>query len=90
MDKSKDAAGAPPLKKQQKRQDEDSACYFCGKGGHVRNDCIKYHTWRVKKRTPFILVCFEVNLTSVPKHTWWIDSGATTHISVLIQGYLSC
>ena len=29
-------------------------------------------------------------MTSVPKHTWWIDSGATTHISVSMQGCLSC
>ena len=28
-------------------------------------------------------------MTSVPKHTWWIDSGATTHISVSMQGCLS-
>ncbi|CAH9111538.1 unnamed protein product, partial [Cuscuta europaea] len=36
------------------------------------------------------LVCCEVNLTSVPKDTWWVDSGATTHISVSMQGCLSC
>ena len=35
------------------------------------------------------LVCSEVNLTSVPKHTWWINSGATTHISVSLQSCLS-
>ena len=29
-------------------------------------------------------------MTSVSKHTWWIDSGATTHISVSMQGCLSC
>ena len=29
-------------------------------------------------------------MTSVPKHNWWIDSGATTHISVSMQGCLSC
>ena len=29
-------------------------------------------------------------MTSVPKHTWWIDSGAITHISVSMQGCLSC
>ena len=29
-------------------------------------------------------------MTSVPKHTWWIDSGATSHISVSMQGCLSC
>ena len=29
-----------------------------------------------KEGTLLNLVCFEVNLVSVPKHTWWIDSGA--------------
>ena len=28
------------------------------------------------------LVCCKVNLIMVPRHTWWIDSGATAHISV--------
>ena len=37
----------------------------------------------------FTLVCFEVNLASVPKNTWWLDSGATTHISISMQGCLS-
>ena len=36
------------------------------------------------------LVCFEVNLALVPRHTWWLDSVATTHISVSMQGCLSC
>ena len=36
------------------------------------------------------LVCSEVNLTSEPRHTWWLDSTATTDISVSMQGYLSC
>ena len=29
-------------------------------------------------------------MTSVPRHTWWIESGVTTHISVSMQGCLSC
>ncbi|RDY10969.1 hypothetical protein CR513_04432, partial [Mucuna pruriens] len=29
-----------------------------------------------------ILIASPVNLTFVPKNTWWVDSGATTHISV--------
>ncbi|KAL0368209.1 UNVERIFIED_CONTAM: hypothetical protein Scaly_1039800 [Sesamum calycinum] len=37
-----------------------------------------------------VLVCSEVNLTLVSRHTWWIDSGATTHISVSMQDCLSC
>ena len=35
------------------------------------------------------MVFSEVNLTSIPRHTWWIDFDATTHISVSIQGCLS-
>ena len=52
--------------------------------------CTNYHAWRAKKGTLLNLVCSEVNLTSIPKHTWWIDSGTTTHISVSMQGCLSC
>ena len=36
------------------------------------------------------LVCFEVNLTLLPRHKWWIDYGATTHINLSMQGCLSC
>ncbi|MCV5003951.1 hypothetical protein OFM39_30305, partial [Escherichia coli] len=28
-------------------------------------------------------------LASVPRNTWWLDSGATTNISVSMQGCLS-
>ena len=57
--------------------------------GHKKKQCSNYHAWRAKNGTLLNLVCSEVNLTSVPKHTWWIDSGATTHISVSMQGCLS-
>ena len=43
-----------------------------------------------KKGMLLNLVCSEVNLTSVPRHTWWIDSSATIHINVSMQGCLSC
>ena len=36
----------------------------------------------------FTLVSSEVNLTSVSRNTWWLDSGATTHISVSMQSCL--
>ena len=35
------------------------------------------------------MVCSKVNLISVPRHMWWIDSGVTTHISVSMQGCLN-
>ena len=51
-------------------------------------DYTKYHVWRAKKGTLLALVCLEVNLACVPRNTLWIDSSATTHISVSIQGCL--
>ena len=65
-------------------------CFFRGAAGHKKKQCTNYHAWRTKKGTLLNLVCYEVNLTSVPKHTWLIDSSATTHISVFMQGFLSC
>ena len=35
------------------------------------------------------LVCSEVNLTSIPSNTWWLDSGAITNISVSMKGCLN-
>ena len=61
---------------------------FVEKSGHLKKKCVKYKAWRVKKGKLLIYVCSEVNLTSVPKDTWWVDSGATTHVSVSIQGCL--
>ncbi|KAJ4724491.1 hypothetical protein OWV82_003478 [Melia azedarach] len=58
--------------------------------GHKKKQCTNYHAWRAKRSMLLNLVCSEVNLSSVPRHTWWIDYGATTHISVSMQGCLSC
>jgi hypothetical protein len=46
----------------------------------------KYATWRMKKGKYHSFVCSEVNLTFVTRDTWWVDFGATTHISVSMQG----
>lgn len=75
-----------PEPKKQKVQD---GCFFCGKPGHRKKDCAKYVAWRVKKGTFHVLVCSEINLASVPRNTWWVDSGATTHICVSMQGCLN-
>ena len=82
----KEAAKGPVEKKQHK---DNQGCFFCKKPGHVKKDCTKYHAWRDNKGTFLALVCSEVNLASVPRNTWWLDSGATTHISVSMQGCLS-
>lgn len=90
--RKKEATETTPQKKQQKKpvEPEGTDCYFCGVEGHKKKYCTNYHAWRAKKNMLLNLVCSEVNLISVPRHTWWIDSGATTHISVSMQSCLSC
>ena len=74
--------------KVQKKQDKEITCFFCKKTGHIKKTCTKYATWREKKGTLLNFVCSEINLAIVPIDTWWIDMGATTHISVIMQGCL--
>ena len=54
----------------------------------MKKKCPKYVAWRVKKGKFLSLVCSEVNLTFVPKDTWWVDSSISTHISMTMQGCL--
>jgi hypothetical protein len=42
----------------------------------------------LKKGKFHSFVCYEVNLAFVPRDTWWVDSSATIHISVSMQGCL--
>ncbi|RVX08106.1 Retrovirus-related Pol polyprotein from transposon TNT 1-94 [Vitis vinifera] len=74
--------------KEKKKQDKEITCFFCKKTGHMKKTCTKYATWREKKGTLLNFVCLEINLAVVPTDTWWIDMGATTHISVTMQGCL--
>nr|KAJ0213750.1 hypothetical protein LSAT_V11C400160130 [Lactuca sativa] len=94
--KRKEAATKGPVQKKQhlgndqkKKEWGPPKCFFCQEPSHSKPDCPKYHAWRVKKGIIHALVCSEVNLVSVPRNTWWIDSGATTHISVSMQGCLN-
>ena len=81
-----EAAKGPSQKKKTKSR---CNCFFCSKPKHVKKKCIKYHVWRAKKDMFLTLVYSKVNLASVPRNTWWLDSIATTNISVSIKGCLS-
>ena len=61
-------------------------CYFCKKSGHQKKDCVKYKKLIEKNNSDNIIfiASHESNLTSVPSTTWWIDSGATVHISTTL------
>ena len=83
--KNKEAVKVPEQKKQIISEVQDRKCYFCGNVGHMKKECNKYRAWVAKKDTKgtFLnLVCSEINLASVPRNTWWVDSGAATYISV--------
>ena len=67
---------------EQNKRDSVITCFFCKKNGHLKKDCSKYANWRAKKDMSYNFVSSEVNLALVPSDTWWIDTGATTHISV--------
>ena len=54
----------------------------------MKKDSSKRKAWFEKKYKKFSFVCYESNLTEVPSNMWWIDSGATTHITNDMQGYL--
>lgn len=55
----------------------------------MKKEYLKYAVWRVKRGKLLTLVCSEVNLTSLPRYTSWIDSTAATHISVSMQACLT-
>ncbi|KAF1891198.1 hypothetical protein Lal_00001339 [Lupinus albus] len=54
----------------------------------MKKKCPKYATCRVKNGEFLNLVCSEINLAFVPNDTWWVDSGATTKISITLHSYL--
>ena len=64
-------------------------CHFCGKVGHFKNECLKRKAWFENKGIHYVSICFESNLIEVPSNTWWLDTGATSHVSYISQGFLS-
>ena len=80
--RAKDTTESKAQQKKLSTQAKVFICNFCKKERHMKIKCPKYAAWRVRKGMLLTLVCSKVNLTFVPKDTWWVDSGATTHMSL--------
>ncbi|CAL9015427.1 unnamed protein product [Prunus brigantina] len=83
----------------QKEKDNSSAlkpvgnkCFFCKKAGHMKKECRRYKRWldkqKAKGNTDQILVCFESNLVDFSCDSWWLDSGASIHVTNSLQGFI--
>ncbi|KAK3037571.1 hypothetical protein RJ639_030754 [Escallonia herrerae] len=64
-------------------------CHFCKDKGHMRKECHKFREWFEKKGNLSICVCYESYRIDAPLNTWWVDTGATVHITNSLQGFLS-
>ena len=74
------------------RKKEDSTklsdCYFCKKKGHLKKDCWKYKNWKEQKEkvnktedTNNDDFCFSAHADKSDSGAWFIDSGATSHMT---------
>jgi len=68
---------------------KEKTCFFCKRAGHFKKDFPKRKKWFEKKGIYYVSICFKSNLIEVPNNTWWLDCGATTHVSHVLQGFLS-
>ncbi|WVZ23370.1 hypothetical protein V8G54_001914 [Vigna mungo] len=78
-----------PMKVNKGNIQKNQKCFFCKKVGHFKKDCPKRKSWFKRKGIFYVFVSFEANIIEVPNNTWWLDFGATTHVSNIMQGFLS-
>lgn len=62
---------------------------FATSKGHKIRDCSGFKAWLEKKGKTQCLVSYESYLVDIPPNSWWIDTGASIHITNSLQGYLT-
>lgn len=68
---------------------KENKFYFCKENRHFKKDCPKRKMWFENKGIFYISINFGSYLIEVPHNTWWLDFGATTHVSHTMQGFFS-
>lgn len=96
MDEREDKALKTQSKKFEKtsmsnKNVKNITCFFCQKTGHVKKDCRKYMKWKAAKEkekanqavneNKDTQICFGVRSGCNSTQTWYIDSGATSHMT---------
>ena len=69
-------------------------CNFCHKIGHKQADYFKFKNWlekKIKKKGEIVVVVnlnanmIETNIVDVHANSWWLDIGATIHVTNSLQ-----
>ena len=68
-------------------EEKKEGCHFFGKPGHFQKDCIGLLRWLNKKGNDIITFVDESLYVDYTTNTWWIDSGATIHVTNSLQGF---
>ena len=67
-------------------------CKFCKEEGHAQKDCAGFKAWLAKKGKNNVEIVSNVDesyYVEFSHNSWWIDSGATVHVSNSLQGFRS-
>jgi hypothetical protein len=86
--KGKKPCEPPPPPKKEGCKEESSnkgpKCHHCNDWGHIRRDCPRFKVWLAKKGNNDIISFIDESFfTYFSRDTWWIDSGATAHVTNL-------
>lgn len=75
----------------QKKDVKDTTCFFCNKPGHLKKDCRSYKKWKAARENEKVNqavnngtdthICFNTQDDNCSDRTWFIDSGATSHMT---------
>ena len=65
----------------------ENACNFCKEEGHYQRDCPGFLKWMNKRGIDEITFVDESLYVDFSIKSWWIDSGATTHVANSMQGF---
>ena len=65
-------------------------CSFCFKFGHKKVNCWKFKAQQEKKGNSLMMVhleasMIETNIIDVPINSWWLDTGASIHVTNSLQ-----